>query len=207
MEINFYDAMNEVLARRRYDRLMGRNWSPWETIDNAIDALPSPPPVQMNRTQGITSLGTIFIIVGAIIVAIVVIVLILNYLNNRVVKEYDLSDIFEELAQRNYTVQELVHLSQTAKDKRLAIRYRYIAALLSLNERDIIHISPSATNATILNELMDSPFSSLSSAFSHTADVFHLSWFGFKDITDQGFFDFANSVSLLIAGGEKVETV
>jgi len=207
MDVNFYDAMNDVLGRRRYDRLMGRNWSPWETIDNALDALPSPPPVQMNRTMGIAPLGTIFILVGSVIVLVVIIVLVLNYLNNRVVKEYDLSDIFEELAQRNYTVQELIHLSQTAKDKRLAIRYRYIAALLSLNERDIINISPSATNATILRELKDSPFSSLSSAFSHTVDVFHLSWFGFKDITDQGFFDFANSVNTLIAGGEKIEAV
>jgi CDP-glycerol glycerophosphotransferase (TagB/SpsB family) len=118
-------------------------------------------------------------------------------LQSRKQVKHDLSHMFEELAQKNYTVAELLTLSQNADDRRIAVRYRYIAALLALNERNIIHINPSATNALILQSLQANR-PALANPFTHMMHVYHLSWFGYKEIDEKGFSLFCEAGDVLM---------
>lgn len=188
--MNFYEAMNEVLETRRYDFLTGRRTDIREIIFDAVAdvfewlfgniniELPS-------GTGGNTGMiATIFSVVAIIIVAVALFVLIRAYLRSRVAKTHTLEDIFEEM--RTHTVAELLQLSHTAPDRRTAVRYKYIAAILSLNERDIIEIKPSATNAIILRQIRQTA-PRFSAPFSEIAHTFHLAWFGHKNLNDDAY--------------------
>ncbi|MCL2189263.1 MAG: hypothetical protein FWB87_10905 [Defluviitaleaceae bacterium] len=186
--MTFNDAMNAVLQTRRYDRLTGRTRNLREMIidqlNRLIDSI-------LNRFDFTLPQGTgdgriiplLFAIVGGILVLASIFVLVRIFLQKRKPKTHDLSDIFEELRNRDYTVSDLLSLSDNATDRRTAIRYRYIAALLSLNEQALIHISPSATNAVILRQLKQAR-SDLASPFTDMANTYHLAWYGYKEISD-----------------------
>ncbi|MCL1844791.1 MAG: DUF4129 domain-containing protein [Defluviitaleaceae bacterium] len=184
--MSFYEAMHEVLLTRRYDFLMGRRVDIrqrfWELIERIFDWLFDNVDFSMpSGTGGNTELiATIFSVVAVIIVAVALFVLVRAWLRSRVPYEHTLEDIFEEM--RTHTVAELLQLSQDTSDIRTAVRYKYIAAILSLNERDIIEIKPSATNAIILRQIRTAA-PALSAPFSQIAHAFHLAWFGHKNLS------------------------
>ena len=200
----FYDAMNEVLATRRYDRLTGRrvNFSEMflEWLDDALYRLFSR--LNFNIQVGeldynLDAISIAFVAIGVALVIAAAVVLYRTFRGRGKTQHHDLSEIFEELAKKNYTVAELINLSDTADTRRLAIRYRYIATLLALNEKQIIEIKPSATNGLILRQIKEtSPV--LSQPFGHTADVFHRAWFGYKDINDNTYQNFTDSVQSIL---------
>jgi hypothetical protein len=119
------------------------------------------------------------------------------FLRSRVPKQHTLEDIFEEM--RMHTVSDLLEMSRSAENTRIAVRYKYIAAILHLNENDIITIEPSATNAVILRQLRDTNFSA---PFSQIADAFHLTWFGHKDLSDENFQKFDLAVGAVVKTDE-----
>jgi len=206
MNMSFYDAKNEVLQTSRYDVLTGRRINLREVISEWIrDALYRFfSQLNFNVPQGglnydLNILSITFVVIGVILVVVAGIVLYRTLRNARKPELHDLSDIFEELAQKNYTVNELLKLSDNAEDRRLSVRYRYIATLLALNEQQIIEIKPSATNALILRQIKEtSP--ALLPLFECTADAFHRAWFGYKNISDPAFDNFANAVNSIISG-------
>jgi len=194
--MNFQDAMNDVLQSSRYDFLTGRRVDIRDTIDELLNrffiwlfdnfSINIP-----GGTGGNTGVITfIFTVIAVALVAVAGFVLIRAYLRSRVAVRHTLHDIFEEL--RNHTVAELLELSRTARNRRVAVRYKYIAVILSLNERDIIVIEPSATNAIILRQIKAAA-PEYSMPFSQIADTFHLAWFGHKNLSDDvlGRFDSA----------------
>ena len=204
----FPDAMHEVLQTSRYDVLMGRRqrfqeiiveWigNFFERLFNRFDFEFSP--TAINTPRGIVS--TSFTIIGIILAIVALVFVYKNFLRKYDEYEYDLSDIFEELAKKNYTVSELIRLSEDAEtdaNRRLAIRYRYIAAILHLTEKQIIEIKPSATNAVIAAQIrVATP--SLLPRFKVVADAFHLAWFGYKDIDDSAYTAFAAQISAIIS--------
>ena len=202
--MSFDDAMFEVLQGRRYDILMGRRVDIQRVIAAWFERLIISilERIHLGDFEGISRerlgiIATIFAMIGVVIIVVAVVVLFRLLRRSRQNMVHDLSDIFEELSRRSYTVDELLQLSQSAQDRRLAVRYRYIAALLALNERDIIRISPSATNRLILREIQ-SAAPGLVSAFSQVVDVFHLVWFGHKQVSDEVFIKFAHAIHTLI---------
>lgn len=203
--MTFYEAMSEVLQTSRYDRLMDRlennessNW-----LRDLLDRIFSGRniyPTSFNYDTNV--LTAVFAIAGAIIVIIIAILLYYGLRNTNKPEKHYLGDIFEELANNNYTVAQLVKISDNASERRTAIRYRYIAALLSLNEREIIEIKPSATNAIIKYQIIqESP--NLLPSFECTANTFQYAWFGYKNINDETFYEFVEAVDHLIKGGEE----
>ena len=114
---------------------------------------------------------------------------------------HDLSEIFEELAGRNYTIEQLLALGRNAGSRRIAIRYQYIAALLALDEKQTIYIRPSATNALILREIKNNA-PHLTEPFSHMAETFHQAWFGHKPVSDEEFVRYNAAVEELIESEE-----
>ncbi|MCL2356512.1 MAG: DUF4129 domain-containing protein [Defluviitaleaceae bacterium] len=199
--MNFYDAMNEVLEMRRYDFLTERRVDIRELIfefiyrvlnwffDNVNISMP------YGGVQHVNLVATIFSVVAVIIVAIAAFVLIRSWLRSRVPQEHTLDDIFEEL--RTHTVAELLELSKNSPNLRTSVRFKYIAAILYLNERDIIEIKPSATNAIILRQIR-SAAPKLSAPFSQIAHAFHLAWFGHKDLSGDELETLSTAVSEVI---------
>lgn len=196
----FDDALYEVLSWRRYDRLMGRTIDAWGWILERLEwlfyqifsRLNFPDDTEFN----VTVIATIFGIVGILLVITAAVIIIRSLIRNRMVKNYKLHDIFEELGNKTYTVQELIALSDSVNEERYAVRYRFIAALLILDERQIIKIQPSATNLLIEDQIrIHAP--SLTPVFTQIAHTFHLSWFGFKKIGSENFEQFAKTIDAL----------
>jgi len=206
--MNFDDAMYEVLQRPKYDRLTGRSvdvsQSVGDWLTQLINWIFDQIDIAFPEGSGINTnaVATMFTVIGGIMAIVAGIILVRSFLRSRVPPQYDLHDIFEELAQHNYTVSELIELSQRSTDRRIAVRYRYIAALLALNERQTIRIEPSATNAVILRQIQSNA-PQLTAAFTMVADVFHLSWFGYKDVRDDAFHEFTSAVNILVSAHKK----
>jgi len=202
--MNFYEARNEILQTPRYDSLMGRRTDLGEQISvwfsEMLEQLFSNfyiniDPSRTNYNLEMISLA--FVIVAVVLLIVAGVVAFRTLRNSRTTQYHDLMDIFEEVVKKNYSVSDLIQLSQNAPDRRLAIRYRYIAVLLALNEKQIIEIKPSATNATILRQIQAaSPMLSLH--FSYLVDVFHRAWFGSKDITDEAYKKLTESAAVLL---------
>ena len=196
----FDDAVAEVLDHWRYDRLMGRTLDirRWivERLEwlfyQIISRLNFPDDTEFN----VSAIATVFGIVGVLLALTAAAIIIRSLLNNRMIKEYNLHDMFRELENRDYTVHELIALSDSIKEERYAVRYRYIAALLILNEKQIIKIVPSATNRLIETQIKThAPY--LAPVFNEIAHTFHLSWFGYKEIGNENFERFTKAVSKL----------
>ena len=211
MSMSFYDAKNEVLQTSRYDTLMGRRLDITslisDVVSDALRRLFSLINIDINigsAEYDLDILYTLFILVGIVLIIVAAIVLFRTLHNTRRVDYYDFSDIFEELTQKKYSIAELIHLSDNSETRRFAIRYRYIAVLLSLTENYIIEIKPSATNAVILSQIKQvSP--SLLLDFENTADIFHKVWFGYKEIYDSAYEHFKDSVNFILLSGDKNE--
>jgi hypothetical protein len=202
---DFYGALNEVLATSRYDRLMGRRVNLWEIIservNNLIERVFSRINFNLpgNLDYNLNIISSTFIVIGIILVIAAALVLYRTFGGRRKMADHDLADIFEELAKKNYTVAELMRLSQTTAAQRFSIRYKYIAALLALNEKQVIEIKPSATNYLIsLQVKQAAPV--LHSSFECTANIYHMAWFGYKNINEQRFRQFSNAVKNIING-------
>jgi len=210
MSMTFYEAMNEVLQTSRYDWLTGRRAdvraSMMEWVNDVLTDFLSNLNFNFNfepseAEYDLSILSISFIAVGIIIAIVAGIVIYRTLRNTSKAEHHDLSDIFEELTKKNYTVTELIKLSDNADTRRLSIRYRYIAALLFLNEKNIIEIKPSATNAVILRQIKEtSP--TLIPQFECMAEAFHLTWFGYKDINDSAYENFTNAVNSILLSGD-----
>ncbi|MCL2198909.1 MAG: hypothetical protein FWB80_08310 [Defluviitaleaceae bacterium] len=199
--MTFERAMYEVLETSRYDFLTGRRvdireWFAglatrfFEWLFYNFD---------FNMPMGIggnaRTIATIFTIIVVVLVAVAMFVLIRTYLRSRVPVRHTLQDIFEEI--KNHTVSELLQLSEIAEDRRTAVRYKYIAAILWLNENNIIVIEPSDTNKLIMRQIKEAA-PALVTPFSQIADGFHLAWFGHKDLGEDAFAGFNSAVETVV---------
>ena len=213
MSTTFYEAMHEVLQTSRYDRLTGRSVPIRRRIAewffDLLDRIFSNINVNLDfnfdgRSYNLSAVPIVFTVIAVILLIVAAFAIFRALRRSRMTEYYDLSDIFEELAHKNYSVTELIQLSDDAENRRLAIRYRYIAALLALNEKQIIEIKPSATNAIISKQINESS-PALTLVFECTADAFHRGWFGYKDISDTAYKDFAAAVDSILLCGDEVE--
>ncbi|MDR0271766.1 MAG: DUF4129 domain-containing protein [Clostridiales bacterium] len=201
--MNFNDAMNEVLKGSRYDYLTGRRADPreelWRIFERILRWLADRLDFDMpNVSQGSADMiVVIFTVIAILLVIVASYIIIRAYLRSRVAVRHTLSDIFEEI--RNHTVAELLEISRNSGDVRVSVRYKYIATILSLNERDIIVIQPSATNAIIYRQIKKSA-PHLAMPFSQIADAFHLAWFGHKSLSDDALQRFNSAAERVIFG-------
>lgn len=196
----FDEALYQVLNMRRYDRLMGRTIDVRGWILDRLEWLLYRIFNRLNLADdtdfNVTALATIFGVAGILIAIAAAFIIIRSLIKNRRAKDYNLHEVFEELENRTYTVKELIALSDKMHEERFAVRYRYIAALLILGEKQVIKINASATNRLIEHQISThAPL--LVPTFTQIAHTFHLSWFGFKDIGKENFEAFAKSVDEL----------
>ena len=203
----FDEALYEVLAMRRYDRLMGRSidMQGWLTdrLEWLFEQLFGGLVVGEGAEFNISAIAAVFAAVGVVIVVFAAFIIVRSLLRNRAKNEHGLNALFAELQSADYTVSGLIGLSDRASDQREMVRFRYIAALLALNERQLIEVKPSATNRVIEKQLRKSS-PELSPSFSAIAHAFHFSWFGFKEIGQESLYEFKNAVARLAGDPKKV---
>jgi hypothetical protein len=80
-----------------------------------------------------------------------------------------------------------------AGDRREAVRYLYLAALLALEERGHIRLDRAHTNRELLADLSARP--ELASRFRTVIEVFDRVWYGFQPISQEEFARYTQSVT------------
>jgi hypothetical protein len=186
--MKFNDVMQEVLKGSRYDFLTGRRVDIREMFINGLERVLTwlfgrfnfSLPGGEGGYAGVVA--AVFVVIAVVLVIVAGVVVVRAYLRSRVREQHDLYDLFQEM--KHYTVKELLEMSYSAKNLREAVRYKYIAAILSLNERDIIVIEPSATSAIILRQIHAAE-PTLAAPFYQVAEAFHLTWFGHKKLSGE----------------------
>ena len=188
--MTFDQAMTEVLERSRYNYLTDRGFNIRAAVSDAFERLIEFLLYQLNFVFPEISeidnnlLSAIFI-VPVVIAASIAIVYIFRRVK-RQEKSFQLDDIFEEVRSRRYTVSELLALSRQAAEQRASIRFMFIAIILSLDERRIIEITPSATSALIGRQIMANRPAMLD-AHRLVASTYERAWFGKKLVNDANF--------------------
>ena len=203
----FDHALSEALQQSKYDRLTGRAFDLQGLIEEALTRffefvaglfnLRLPNGVEINTDV----VAIVFAVAGLLALLAITIAIVRRIKRKRLVSAYDLSDVYEEIKQRELTAREWLSVSQKcygAGQNREAVRYRYIAALIALQEKKIITVRASQTNAQISGELA-SAAPALSAPFSEIADCFHLAWFGGRAVDSAAFAKFSETVRILVA--------
>lgn len=209
----FDDAMREVLSQSRYDRLTGRALDLKQIVSDALMRILE---FILKRLRfNLPDMGGfrtdiyvyVFIAVGVLLLVVITGITLRLLARRRKAAVHDLSDLFEELAQKQYTVDELLRLSQ-AREKvenlREAVRFRYIAVLVGLNERQVIFIEKSKTNAVLLAEL-NAAEPALAPVFSDVVDTFHHAWFGYKPVAAERYTEFLKNTDDLLRAPARTE--
>lgn len=194
--------MEAVLETSRYDALTGRGTAWQETIINFIidtlDRIFGNMVIPEGSSVNARWIGILLTVVIGILITVAAFIFYKMIKESRSRKSY--SDIYDEIVNKAYTAQELIELSKQSQDQRISVRYRYIAALLAMNQERIVKIEPSFTNAIIEKQIKKSK-PELSEPFSQVADVFHRTWFGKKVISENEHEIYVKSSDTLIRGG------
>jgi len=204
--MTFYEAMNEVLDSRRYRHLQENENSLSESLLNWLDeqlrrmaenqtqTTTARDPIEFELSSNI--LTWIFGGLGILLLVAAIIFVIFKIIKARKNRVISLEEIFEEI--KGLTAIDLIRKSDEAYDRHLAVRYRYIAVLLLLTERQAIDIRPSFTNAIILQQIKQL---ALKQNFKVVAETFHIAWFGKKTIDDDKYQAFISSVDTFLVNG------
>ena len=200
--MTIYEAVYEVTQRSKYDDFMGRGSTFWaDLLDSILERILRLLENLEFNTGGYgynTDLfSTVFAVFGIILFIVTTIILIRIVLRAKQQKYHDLSEIFEELANNKYTVNELIQLALSSESQRLGIRYSFIAVLLHFNETGVIEIKPSATTGIVLAQIKNEA-NRFYTPFGYISDIYHRAWYGKKNIADAGYIRFMETVKQLI---------
>ncbi|GIV89281.1 MAG: hypothetical protein KatS3mg055_1799 [Chloroflexus sp.] len=93
--------------------------------------------------------------------------------------------------------QRLAAAARQAGDRRSAVRYLYLAALLWLDEQGLLHYDRSLTNREYLQQLRDRP--SLRDRLAPVVNTFDAVWYGQQVIDEQAFARYEQQVAAIKA--------
>ena len=198
----FYEAMSEVLARPHYDILTGRAINHQQVIMEAIGRavvslleqlqLHMPEYTEYNAD----TLIIIFVAASALLlfgIAAWVVFVLMKRRRNKIKTAADVSAIFEDIENKKFSLPELLQISRKLAEKnqfRDAVRIKYIAVLVSLDEKRTIRVKKSKTNAQLAGELAAAA-PDLFNPFVIIVDIFHEAWFGLKNLDKDSYARFA----------------
>jgi hypothetical protein len=204
--MRFEETMAEVLKQGKYARLTGRyfDWRAWlkerilEFIQWLLDR------ININQPElgpvGSELITTIFIIVSALLVAIVISLAIF------LIRRYGLKHqsltvlVYADISLQNATPESLLAAGSnfaSLGNTREAVRYCFAALLLALHEKKIINVGKSKTNTQILRELKQyAP--AFVSGYKPLMLTFNDAWFGHKLISPENFEKYSSQTKTLI---------
>ncbi|MDR1531344.1 MAG: DUF4129 domain-containing protein [Clostridiales bacterium] len=177
----FDEAVAQVLARRKYDALMGRSADIIQALrafaENLLRQLNLSAPPSVRNNMG--HLTAIFLIVfTALVLAIAVAAVVITRKRKR---SGTLTEMFEELGKYATYTEILAQSDVLAASGRLreAVRFRYIALLWAFGASRVLRVGDAKTNSQLKREVRKAA-PELSEVFGQIADIFDFVWFGNK---------------------------
>lgn len=200
----FYQAMQEVLERPKYDVLTGRAIDYEQIIVDALGRailrlleginLSNPYAPEYNLDVIIL----IFVISAALLLlvtSIVITYMVLKHRGKKAAQETSsISALFDDIAHKRFTLADLLNNARKYAENeqfRDAVRHLYIAVLVALHDKNTIKVDKYKTNAQLAQELaLASP--AMLEPFVSIVDVFHKTWFGKKELDEERYQHFAS---------------
>ena len=213
----FEQAMEDVLNTSRYNRLTGRSVDFRQMIIDAVNRfitfISSRFSINLPDWSSYNTRVISYLFAGlGIIIALVSIGAILYIITKRrkkVIIASDLADILKGIENKEYTLDEILALSNTClqnNELREAIRYRYIAVLIYLNGLNIIRIVAYKTNYQIHKDLLTLK-PKTAKHFKAIADLYHYTWFGGKLVDNETIGSYIADTEILLASNNESHMV
>jgi hypothetical protein len=184
-----FDKLAQVLARPEFQSLPQRQptwleeW--WEKAIRWLDEFLT----RLMFSRGAESLGLdwIVLIIGALVLAGVAFFFWRN-VRAHLVREAALAQDAAELngLSASAAVKQAQSLAAGA-DYRQAVRYLYLAALLTLDERGVLRYDKTLTNRQVLRHARQSGDADLAQTMSPVVDTFDSVWYGFAEVSDESY--------------------
>ncbi len=192
-----FDKLALVLARPEFQPRPQRqpSWFDqwWEKFINWIDELLT----RLMFSRGANALGLdwIVLIIGALVLAGVAFFFWRN-VRAHLVREAALAQDAAEL--NGLSASSAIKQAQTlaaGANYRQAVRYLYLAALLTLDERGVLRYDKTLTNRQVLRHARQSADTELAQAMSPVVDTFDSVWYGFTEVDDETYQTYAKQIS------------
>ena len=134
-----------------------------------------------NMTAISGTLSTVFIIIGLLVIATIIILIVIKF-SKTFEKKTRIKEILGEKIDDRTTPSSLRLKAETfasVEDYRQAIRFNFIALLLLMHEKTILYLDETKTNEEIYNHLKNNSFSKLI-IFKCLINDFNANWYGHK---------------------------
>jgi hypothetical protein len=143
-------------------------------------------------------LSTIFMIVGILVIAAIIIIIIVK-VNKTFEKKRRVKEILGEKIDNRTTPSSLRQRAsgfREAGDLRQAIRYDFIALLLLMHEKSLVYLDETKTNEEIFKYLRKNDFNR-ADVFKNISDIFNSTWYGHKAADKENYEEWSSNMGLL----------
>jgi hypothetical protein len=178
------DALETVLQDARFQY-------PEVTPTPAPTHVPSVELEPMEVTGGSSVSQLILLVVGAIILAAVV----TYFARTIAIQTTTLQTEADDDPNTSHDAQQRAENHEAARDYRSAIRYLYLASLLLLDERGLIHYDRTLTNREHLRQVSSN--TSLFELLRSIINLFEDVWYGFAPVDEEGYRDYCQAIDHL----------
>lgn len=214
---SFDESLSQALSARKYDVLTGRAPNIREIALSTMSSLyekiikPILDRIKFNLPNSVIGananlLRNIFIAIGVILFVSVVFFMIQRK-KRRSYRQKTMQEIFEDLKSNAITDEKLLQDASVLAKKGLyrdAIRYEYIALLWALNKHSIVYLTDYKTNSQIKYEILRNA-SPIHERFSDIVNIFNITWFGHKGVSEETYQKNRSGVNELIQEAYKYE--
>jgi hypothetical protein len=163
-----------------------------EATPTPVPLRPTPTPITAFESSGsgvasplVANLAQIILIGGGVAAVIAVLIYLARALRFQSVASIA-SAAFDDDPETSLEARERAALSEASTDYRAAIRYLYLASLLLLDERGLIHYDRALTNREHLRQVANQP--QLVACLRPVIDIFEQVWYGFMP-ADQALYE------------------
>ncbi len=175
------DSLAEVLRDPRF-----------QYVDLTPTPIPDVPQEEVPQSTAISSIVQIILLVGGLAV---VIVLFVYFARNLQIQGASIESVQNSDPTTSSDAQSLATDHAQTQDYRSAVRYLYLASLLVLDERGIIHYDSSLTNREHLRYLRDKP--QIHDLLRQVINAFEEVWYGYLPINEAYYEHFRHQVDEL----------
>lgn len=158
------------------------------------DSEPEPEPMPQIAPPS-ADIGQLILIIAVVIIAVAAVLYIMRTLQVQP-RALEPPDENED-PKTSADAQSLANARESERDYRNAIRYLFLALLLSLDERGLIQYDPTLTNREHLRQIRENAH--LADLLRPVVTTFDDVWYGFVPIDETGYRDFARQVDQLKA--------
>ena len=113
-------------------------------------------------------------------------------------------EIFDEFHKTSLDYKGILNISkdyEIENDYRFAVRYQYLALIMLMSDKNIVHITDSMTGGQFLKEIKNNNIKYYEQV-NKTINMFYYLWFGNKDIEPDLYMDYKTGYDHMIKEAE-----